>query len=45
MGRKPLNTIKKTVSMHPSLVKEVREYAKQRTAQEIKKENEPLIIK
>ncbi len=38
MGRKKTNTIKRTISMHPSLIKEVREYAKQRTKEEILKE-------
>jgi len=38
MGRKKVNTVKKTVSMHPSLIKEVRNYAKQRTIEELKKE-------
>jgi len=38
MGRKKTNTIKVTVSLHPSLIKEVRNYAKQRTIEELKKE-------
>jgi uncharacterized spore protein YtfJ len=39
MGRKAKNTIKKLVSMHPSLVEEIRGYAKKRTDQELKKES------
>lgn len=39
MGRKSVNTVKRTVSMHPDIVKEVREYAKIRTSQELKKES------
>ena len=38
MGRKKVNTVKVTVSMHPKLIKEVRAYAKQRTQEEQKKE-------
>jgi len=38
MGRKKTNTIKRTISMHPSLIKEIRAYAKTRTAEELKKE-------
>ena len=38
MGRKKTNTIKITVSLHPNLIKEVRNYAKQRTQEELKKE-------
>lgn len=38
MGRKKVNTIKTTVSLHPNLIKEVRNYAKQRTIEEQKKE-------
>ena len=37
-GRKKVNTVKVTVSLHPSLIKEVRNYAKQRTIEELKKE-------
>ncbi|WP_295677310.1 hypothetical protein [uncultured Empedobacter sp.] len=39
MGRKTLNTVKKTVSMHPNIVEEVRGYAKKRTAEELLKES------
>ena len=39
MGRKAKNTIKRMVSMHPSLVKEVRQYAKNRTDEELKKDS------
>lgn len=38
MGRNKKNTIQRTVNMHPSLVKEVRGYAKTRTEEEITKE-------
>jgi hypothetical protein len=38
MGRKRKNTIQRTVNMHPSLIKEVRDYAKRRTSEEISKE-------
>lgn len=38
MGRKKTNTIKRTISMHPSLIKEIRAYAKTRTQEELKKE-------
>jgi len=37
-GRKKTNTIKRTISMHPSLIKEIRAYAKKRTQEELKKE-------
>lgn len=43
MGRKQKNTIQKSVNMHPSLVKEVRNYAKIRTDEEIKSESEKII--
>lgn len=39
MGRKPVNTVKRTVSMHPDIIKEVREYTKKRTDEELKKES------
>lgn len=38
MGRKPRNTIQRTVNMHPSLISEVRGYAKKRTDEIIKEE-------
>lgn len=38
MGRKKVNTVKRTISMHPSLIKDVRAYAKKRTQEELKKE-------
>ena len=38
MGRKKVNTIKITVSLHPNLIKEIRAYAKKRTIEELKKE-------
>lgn len=38
MGRKPRNTIQRTVNMHPSLISEVRGYAKKRTDEIIEKE-------
>lgn len=38
MGRKAKNTIQKTVNMHPSLISEVRGYAKKRTDEIIEKE-------
>lgn len=38
MGRPKRNTVQKSVWMHQSLVKEVRNYAKKRTDEEISKE-------